>query len=1045
MRKTLQLVVALCLSLLFTPGLLLAQQRSITGTILSDDNKTPLQGVTVRVSGTNRITQTDAQGKFTIAVNPGESLVISYVGYTTQTIKPGDGATLGISLKPVDGTLGEVVVTAMDIKRNPRELGYSVQKVDGDELKQTQRENFINGLQGRVAGLTVNPTSGAAGASASVILRGFNSMSLSNQPLFVVDGIIMDNQTIDENSNGGSGIGIVERGAGLTSTNNQKTDYSNRMSDINPNDIETITVLKGPEATALYGSQASSGAIIITTKKAKTNKLGVQYDNSFRFQKITRFPETIDQYQNGENGVASNLFRYFGPRYEEGTKLYNNRDAFFKTGFAQTHNLGVDFGVKNSMFRFSASYFDQDGVVPNNSYKRMNLRLSNTTKIGKMVEVTPAIGYISTQNRKVMRSAGGFMIGLMMWPNEIDIRNYEDQNGNKIPLFNSNPNADYDNPLFNVNKNKNYDENDRYTASLGININPFDWLTVTGRFGYETYKNVGYLQYNPQSYYISAAVNGIQDNFWRNYKGYNHTITATARKKLGKDFNGRLMVGTMWQDYETAMFAISGNNLTDVNRTDSGNTDPATRVRLLRNNYGKNNLALMRSFAYFAEVGLSYKNWVYLTVSQRFEEASTLPKKNRKYNYPGASMSVILSDIFPGLKTGIVNFAKLRGSLASTARLNSPYSSQPAFVNVTSTGGGFQYGFTNNNPELEPEKQQTYEIGTEWRFLNGRLTFDAAYYNTLTNNQIIEGFRLSYGTGYVLNTQNAGGTRNRGLELVLSGTLIKQTDFNWDMTFNFNKMWSKVVKMPANVAEYYLADTWVYGNARGGLKLGNPVTTITAATYQRNNNGDIIIDRTSGLPKVSTVYGIVGDRNPDFRLGWNNTMRYKNWSLSFLWDLKVGGDIFNGNEKFLTSIGKSKRTENRFEPVVVKGVLDDGRENSANPTPNTIAVIPAYHPTYYSSNMPEEIFVEKDVNWFRLRDITLSYVFPESVTRKVKAIRNLGVFVTANDLILFTNYSGADPAVMGNSAGTRGIGSFGFDYGTIATPVSVNFGVRATF
>ena len=720
MRKTLQLVVALCMLLVLTPGLVWAQQRTISGTILSDDNKTPLQGVTIRVSGTNRLTQTDAQGKFSIAVGPGESLQVSYVGYETQTVKPGDSNSIGITLKAIDGTLGEVIVTAMDIKRNPRELGYSVQKVDGEELKQTQRENFLNGLQGRIAGVTVNPTSGAAGSSSSIVLRGFNSLSLSNEPLFVVDGIIMDNQSIDENSGGGSGVGMVERGAGKTSTNNQKTDYTNRIADINPNDIETITVLKGPEATALYGSQASSGAIIITTKKAKSRKLAVQYDNSFRLQKITRFPKTIDLYQNGENGIASDIFRYFGPLYEPGTKIYDNKNNFFKTGFSQTHNLGLDFGLKNSMFRFSASYFDQDGVIPNNKYKRFNLRLSNTTKIGKIIEITPSIGYIRSQNQKVLRSEGGYLVSLLVWPGSNDIRNYEDQSGGKIPLFNaSSPNSDYDNPLFNVYKNRNYDENDRYTATLGINITPFDWLTVSGRFGYETYENPGYLQYHPQSFALtSAQLNGVQDNFWRKYKGYNHTITATAKHKLGKNFNARLMVGTMWQDYETSMFAISGSNLTDVNRTDSANTDPTTRTRLLRNNFGKYNLSLVRMFAYFGEASLSYKNLAYLTFSQRFEEASTLPEKNRNYNYPGASVSIIMSDIFPSIKKGnILNFWKLRGSYAQTARLNRAYSTQSVFVNVTSSGGGYQYGFVNNNPDLEPERQKTFEIGQNFDYL----------------------------------------------------------------------------------------------------------------------------------------------------------------------------------------------------------------------------------------------------------------------------------------------------------------------------------------
>ena len=293
MRKILQLFLALALMLLLVPNSVMAQERTITGTIVSEDGKTPLSGVTIRVKGTRRIVQTDANGKFSLKVNNGETLEVSYVGYESTQLKVGAGDTIGIELKSSENVLGEVVVTAMDIKRNPRSLGYSVQKVDGDEIQETQRENFLNSLQGRVAGLTLDPTSGVAGASSSVVLRGYNSLSLSNQPLYVVDGIVMDNSTVNETSGGGQDIGLA------SDRPNRNNDYQNRIADINPSDIETITVLKGPEATALYGSQASSGAILITTRRAKTNKLGIQYDNSFRFQKVTRWPETLGGYQNG--------------------------------------------------------------------------------------------------------------------------------------------------------------------------------------------------------------------------------------------------------------------------------------------------------------------------------------------------------------------------------------------------------------------------------------------------------------------------------------------------------------------------------------------------------------------------------------------------------------------------------------------------------------------------------------------------------------------------------------------------------------------------
>lgn len=1077
MRKILQWCLSLAMLLLLLPQASWAQERTVTGTIISEDNKTPLSGVTVRVKGTRKIAQTDANGKFTIKVAPGETLQISYVGYVTADVKPGSSETLGISLKTADNTMGEVVVTAMDIKRNPRELGYSVQKVGGAEIQETQRENFLNSLQGRVAGLTLDQTSGVAGASSSIVLRGFNSLSLSNQPLYVVDGVILDNQTINETSSGGQGIGLASDRA------NRNNDYQNRIADINPNDIETITVLKGPEATALYGSQASSGAIVITTKRAKSAKLGVQYDNSFRFQKVTRWPEVIDDYSNGSNGIASNLFQYFGPRWAPGTQLFDNKNQFFRTGKAQTHNLGVDFGFKKSTFRFSASYFDQEGVVPENNFRRYNFRLTNSTKLWKdKLEIMPSIAYIKSENNKVLRSAGGYLLALLSWPTNNDIRNYEDlTTGDKLDLFSGlSANGEVDNPLFNVKKNKAYDETERITGTLGINLNPTKWWSISGRFGYDTYDLFGYWFYHPQSFYVTAGSGGSLDNYWRKFIGYNHTITSTFRKSIGKDLNLRLMVGTMWQDYETRMWAVSGTNIVDnVNTADGkmyrtprdANGDPVaggtpvqisdrdlqqlmgdymdstvtrrnTRLRLLRNAQGQYNKQILRQGAYFGEFSMSYKNLAFLSYTHRFEEASTLPKQNRNYNYPGGSLSVILSDVFPALKrNNLVSYWKVRTSLAGTARLNTPYSTQSVFVNNFASGGGFSYGFFNNSPDLAPERQSTYELGTEFRLFKSRLNLDITYYNTKNKGQIIQNFRLSYGTGFVLNTQNAASTQNKGIEIAMDYDIVKKADLNWNMRFNFNKMWNKVIDMPRNVAEYYIADTWLYGNARGGLVLGGPTTSITAFGYQRNNQGQILINPTNGLPVGDGVFTVKGDRNPTFTLGWNNTLRWKNWRVSMLWDLKVGGDIFNGTNMYLTRIGRSKLTADRYNPRVIQGVLNDGLQNSATPTPNTITVIPAFNEQYYTT-MPEEAFIERDVNWFRLRDLTINYTFSKNFIRQFKS---LSLFVTGNDLLLLTNYSGADPAVNGNTAGSSGVGAFGFDYGTLPSPMQVNFGLRATF
>ncbi|MBA2250579.1 MAG: SusC/RagA family TonB-linked outer membrane protein [Chitinophagaceae bacterium] len=1026
-----------------------SQNILVSGRIVSQDG-TPVPDATVLLKGTKTGTKTDANGNFTIHANAGDLLLVSGVGFKAQQVKV-NGASVSITMQTSTAVLEEVsVTTAMDIKRNPRELGYSAQAIGGKEIAETQRENFVNSLQGRVAGLTVTPTTGTAGASSSIVLRGFNSASLSNQPLFVVDGIIIDNSTFNETSNGGSGIGLA------SDKPNRANDYTNRIADINPSDIESITVLKGPEATALYGSQAGSGAIIITTKKPGINgKTRISYDNSFRIVKETRFPQLENNFSPGTGGTPStNSFTYFGPAYPADVKRIDNVGNFFKTGFAQTHNVGVDFGIKNVGFRLSTSYFNEDGTIPNNTFKRFNIKLSNNTKINKYVTINPTISYINSKNDKPIRGAGGFLLDLYAWPVTDDASKYLDASGHKRLLYATSANTEaIDNPFFSAAKNHSQDRTDRVIATMGVDIHPLSWLTVAGRFGYEKYSTNGYGFYHPESSLNTLASGGALDNYYLKYTGYNHTINATANKKFGK-FSVRLMAGTMWQDYETKEFAVSGTNLKDSSRTDSSNTLLATRVRLLQNAFNKPNENIIRQFAYFGEAGLSYNNYIFLDYTHRWEASSIFPAANRHYEYPGFSVSAIVSDMLPFLKRGnILNYFKLRGALATTARIPDPYTNQSVFVNnfASSPVPPYSYGFFNNNPNLKPEIQNTYEVGAELKFFNNLLSLDGTYYNTHNTDQISVGFRASYGTGFVLNTQNAAESRNQGIEITLGISPVKNKDWNWDIRFNYAHMWSNVIAIPASIQpknDYYIGDTWLYQNVRGGLIRGHPTTLLTGYSYTRNNRGDILINPANGLPIVNPSFVPIGDRNPAFTLGTYNSIRYKNFSINFLWDLKVGGDIFNATDMYLTSIGRSARTSDRRTPRVVTGVLKDGLENTSNPTKNTILVTPYYNSsTYYNetAGMPDEEFIQKDVNWFRLRDITLNYLLPESFIKRAKFFKGLSVFATANDLILITNYNGGDPAVNGNTAGSRGVGAFGIDYGNVATPISLNFGFRANF
>jgi TonB-linked SusC/RagA family outer membrane protein len=1061
MRKFTNRLIAL---LFFMIPLITQAQAPVSGRVL-DEKGNPVAGATVLLKGAKSGTKTDANGNYTINAKPGDVLVISSVNFGTQQVKVNSGGNASVNMIAKDGTLDEVVVTAMDIKKNPRELGYSVQTVKGSEIAETQRENFVNSLQGRVSGLSVTPTTGTAGASSGIILRGFNSLSGTNQPLFVIDGVIADNTTFNSNSQGGSGIGLASDG------NNRNIDNTNRIADINPNDIESVTVLKGPEATALYGSQASSGAILITTKKAKltSKKVAITYDNNFRMQKLTRFANVNNEYGPGaSNGVPDPVGRFtsFGPKWPAGTQLYDNLHHFYETGFSQTHNLGVEFGIKNVGFRASGQYLNNSGVVPNNYYTKYSARLSNTTKIGKYITITPSFAYSYADNKKPTKGSSSYLMSLYQWPANNDIRNYENDYGGKLTLFNSNTNADFDNPIWSSKNNIMGDITRRLISTLGIDIKPFKWLSIAGRFGYDTYKTDGYIQIHPQSFYLTAQTLGTLENYYTTYKGYNHTITASANKEW-RGFTGKLLVGTMWQDFQTEQYSVFGNRIADsivggrmykngqiitgFNPTDSSQTIPNSRVRLSRAIYGEPNLRIFRSIAYFAEASLGYKNVVFLTYSQRFEKASPIPVKNNNYNYPGASLSLIMSDIFPIMKKGeILDYFKLRGSLANTARLNDPYSNQRVFVpnqsSSTTPGYTYTYSFTNNNPDLVPERQQTFEIGTEMRFLNNRITLEGAYYNTLCTKQISQGFRASYATTAVLNTTNASSLRNEGIELTLNLTPVKKKDFNWNINFNFTHNWSEVLTLPESIGQYndyYNSDTYI-SNVRGGLIRGNSTGTITGSTYQRNQQGQILINPATGIPLTNGGNQLIADRNPDFTLGTLNSFRYKNWSLSFLWDLKMGGDIYNGTDQVLTNIGKSARTANRNTPIVVDGVLNDGLQNTANPTKNSIVIIPYFLSTYYTQ-MPDEEFIEKDVNWLRLRDITLNYRLSPKLIKRIKFLKGMSFFITGNDLILSTNYRGADPSINANNPGTLGVGGYGMDLGNAPTPIALSFGLKASF
>jgi hypothetical protein len=490
-------------------------------------------------------------------------------------------------------------------------------------------------------------------------------------------------------------------------------------------------------------------------------------------------------------------------------------------------------------------------------------------------------------------------------------------------------------------------------------------------------------------------------------------------------------VGNSVQDAKSTTDGLQGQNFLDPGFISVNNT------------YNKANRevnAQRRLMSLYGSATVDFRRYLYLTMTGRNDWTSTIPRPRNSFFYPSVSASFIATDAFPALRK-FANSAKLRAAFAEVGKDAEPYAYAAALEPKTTSYGGYGYGFTGPNPDLKPEFARSYELGTEMSFLEDRLGLDVTVYRKRTIDPILKGIRTSYGTGFVLLNVNGGEIRNQGLEISLRGTPVLKNNFSWDVLANFESARGKVVALPRLLPEFYLSDTWLYGNVRNGTAPGLSTMSLTGTYYLRNNSGDILIDPTTGLPIRSADFIDRGyDRQPFYTIGLTNTLKYKRFNLNFLLDIRRGGDIFNATEHYLTQRGLAMSTLDRETPRVIKGVLRDGKENTATPTPNSIMVVPNVQTNYYTS-MSEELFIEKNINWIRLKDVTLNYQVPERLAKAKSA----SIFVTATDLFLITNYTGLDPLTNSNTAGVGGSGGIGIDYGSIPLPRGINFGLRLGF
>jgi TonB-linked SusC/RagA family outer membrane protein len=1005
--------------------------QKVTGVVTAEEDGLPVPGVSVIVKGTTKATITTIDGTYEVAANDGETIVFSLVGYQRQEIKVEKGSsTMKVVLGAGASKLDEVIVTAMGVSKEKRELGYSAQQVKGEELAEVNRENFADALQGRIAGLTVNSTGGAPGSSSQIILRAATSFSQDNQPLFVVDGVPINNRTFNQ-------------GALVSDRPNRDLDYSSPIADINPNDIETVNVLKGPEASALYGFYGANGAIVITTKKGKTGPGKLTYSANFGMSEVYRFPEIQQEYGQGSNALGSLQFRrHFGPKYPAGTQLYDNINNFFQTGTNTNHNLSFEGGKDNTSFRVSAALTDNSGVIPTTGLKRYTVGTRGSTKLlNDKVTLDGALNLVRTENRKVPRGANGLFLNLLTWPAIDDVNNYLNPDGSRRRITSAGNDTEYDNPNFTVGKNKTSDIIDRGYGNIGAAYKPLDWLTFTLRGGYDFSTAEGNYFIHPESTITPTADRGIVENYVNNSRVMNGTSMLALNKAFGK-LNATLRLGSSIDEQRYNATSQRGTQLVIPELNSINNTYPTT----MRN---KQSYSTRRSVGFFAEATFDYNKFLTLTTSIRNDRTSTLVAPNNSFVYPGANVSFVFSELLKDVKW--LDFGKLRFGLAGSGRDVPPYSLKSDLAPQLTTGAGYALGFTGNSLNLRPEIIKSYSVGTELNFFKNRIGLEMTYFNQINSDQIMRLVRLSYGTGYVLQNFNGGTSSAEGVEALLTITPIKKKDMEWSTIFNFYKGRTRIVDFPADIPEFYVSDTWLYGNVRASVFRNKTdadsysMTTLAGYTYARNSKGDVLVSPSSGLPLIDANFKKIGDRQPDFTLGVVNSLRYKSLKLTVALDFRKGGDIYNGNALYMWILGLHPGQADRETPRIVKGVLNDGKQETDNPTKNTIQVIPYYNNDYYRTQFAEESFIEKDINWFRIKDARLSWTIPQGWLKATKSFKNAQFYVAGTDLLLITNYSGADPNVNGVTPGTGGVGGTGFDYGTLSTPRVFSFGVSVGF
>lgn len=1035
------------------------QAKKITGKVV-DAAGEPIIGASVLVKGAGTGAVTDMDGNFSVNAPTGSTLEVSFVGYKAVVVKVTTASSYAVTLQDDSQNLSEIVVTAMGIKKDRKALGYAVQDVNAEELMKNKQANVINSLSGKIAGVNVTQASGAAGGGSQIILRGGTSASESrdNQPLFVVDGVIYDNSS--------SVVGNSAFDGAMAST----TTTSNRVMDINPEDIENMSVLKGPAAAALYGSRASAGVILITTKKGKEGSVEVNLSTKFITSWATALPEVQSKYRRGfmedqydadgkYTGTNFNDFSYnsWGTKLSANDPVYDNIGDFYQNGGIWDTNLSVSGGTQNSNFYLSGSFYDQNGIIPTTGYTKSTFRFNGEQK-WKILTFSANVAYSQARTQKTLTSAAlygssgtGALVAVNSWSPSDDMTRYVNEDGSRYRMFGDrlDPSDERDNPYWILNKNKLSDATERFTGTFNIKADITKWWWIAYRMGVDSYTTDNNTRIAPDGAIKKVWQNGMMSDNTMRFQYLSTNLMTNLNQKLG-DFDFNLMLGTSTDNTKTnTNYQMAWNfQVPDFYSTDN--------VKSTDRNF-KNIISRKRLLGVFGEFRVDWRNTVFFTATGRNDWTSTLPLVDRSYFYPSFSGSVVFTEFLP--KISWLSFGKIRASWAKVGKDTGAYETNTALWPVGTFIGdkvGVGNSWTRGNPYIKPEMTKSTEFGLEMRFFNNRLRFDYAYYTNNSYNQILSP-RGPQSTGYIFCSINAGNVYNKGMELSISGTPIENKNWSWETGINIAGNRGTMDGLPAGMDVMYVTDVQ-FGNAKAASFSGGDFMAIAGTEWNRTAEGKLILDK-NGMPTSDKNTYQIGNRESTLAGGWNNTLTYKDWTLNMLWEFRVGGDVYNGTEYEMTNAGVSKFSGEIRDHLVIDGVENVGTKDkpvyeerayewSADKTylyngvtMSGANIIKNYYNDYY---ILESANYMTKVNSLRLRSLSLSYNVPKVILNKLKVIKRAQITVTGNNLLLFTNYNG-DPEVAAAGSGRGGSSSVGFDYCGVPSTTSMAFGVNLTF